>query len=176
MGLQNNTTTNALYLSKGKVIRRCEEKDSTLVKNGKHYQEFDSISGTIKSIKAVDGYEGSKDLSITIADQDETYYLSFGVKSGYFRSFARSAKNIDFSMPLELVPVFKEEDGAKKSSLLVKQKGEWIKRYYTLDNKGEMPDAKPVELDGETLYDYKEQNDFLIKELITKFESEKLPF
>ena len=58
----------------------------------------------------------------------------------------------------------------------MKQNDGWIKRFYKVDNMGEMPSALPVELNGKVTYDYTAQNSFLIGELLAKFEEEKLPF
>ncbi len=176
MGLNNNQTNNALYLFQGKVITGATKDSYTLEKNGKFYNQFDSISGRITDIKIVDGYEGSQDVAITITDLGESHTMYFGVNSSYFRSFARSVKNVDFTKNIEFYPTYKVENDIKKVSLLMKQNDTWIKRFYKVDNMGEMPSALPVELNGKVTYDYTAQNSFLIGELLAKFEEEKLPF
>ena len=176
MGLNNNQTNNALYLFQGKVITGATKDSHTLEKNGKFYNQFDSISGRITDIKIVDGYEGSQDVAITITDLGESYTLYFGVNTSYFRSFARSIKNVDFTKTIEFRPTYKVENDIKKVSLLMKQNDVWVKRFYKVDNMGEMPSALPVELNGKVTYDYTAQNSFLIGELLAKFEEEKLPF
>ena len=97
MGLNNSKTTNALYLFQGKILSSGTKESHDLEKNGKFYQTANSVSGKITNIKLVDGYEGSKDLAVTINDLDEDYTLYFGVNSTYFKSFARSVPNIDLS-------------------------------------------------------------------------------
>lgn len=176
MGLNNNQTNNALYLFQGKVITGATKDSHTLEKNGKFYNQFDSISGRITDIKIVDGYEGSQDVAITITDLGESYTMYFGVNTSYFRSFARSVKNVDFTKTIEFSPTYKVENDIKKVSLLMKQNDAWVKRFYKVDNMGEMPSALPVELNGKVTYDYTAQNSFLIGELLAKFEEEKLPF
>lgn len=177
MGLEKNTkTNNALYLFQGKIITAATKESHDLEKNGKFYNQYDSLTGTVINVKVVDGYEGGKDLCLTISDEGTDYNLYFGVNSSYFKSFARSVKNVDFSSRIEFYPTFKVENDIKKTSLLMKQKDEWIKRFYTVENMGEMPSALPVELNGKITYDYSAQNDFLIGELMSKFEKEKLPF
>ena len=176
MGLKKNQSTNALYLFQGKVITAATQGNHDLEKNGKFYNQFDSIEGRITNVKIVDGYEGNKDVAITITDVEAEYTLYFAVNSNYFRSFARSVKNVDFSYNIEFVPTYKKEGEKISTSLLMKQKDKWIKRWYTVDNMGDMPSALPVEVNGKITYDYKDQNEFLIQELLAKFEAEKLPF
>lgn len=176
MGLNKNQSTNALYLFQGKIITAATKESHTLEKNGKFYNQYDSVEGRITDVKIVDGYEGNKDVAMTITDIEGSYTMYFGVNSNYFRSFARSVKNVDFTKNIEFFPTYKKEGEKINTSLLMKQDGNWIKRFYTRENMGEMPVAMPVEVNGKTTYDYKDQNDFLIAELIGKFEEEKLPF
>lgn len=176
MGLNNSKSTNSLYIFQGKILSSGTQANHDIEKNGKYYLSSDSVSGKITDIKMLDGYEGSKDLAITITDLDENYTLYFGVNSSYFKSFARSVKNIDFMSSIELVPTYKVENDIKKASLLMKQKDNWIKRFYKVDNMGDMPSALPVEINGKVTYDYTAQNNFLIGELFAKFEEQKMPF
>lgn len=176
MGLNKNQSTNALYLFQGKIITAATKENHTLEKNGKFYNQFDSVDGRITDVRIVDGYESNKDVALTITDIEGSYTMYFGVNSNYFRSFARSIKNVDFSKNIEFFPTYKKEGEKISTSLLMKQDGNWIKRFYTRENMGEMPVALPLEVNGKTTYDYKDQNDFLIGELISKFEAERLPF
>jgi len=176
MGLKKHQSTNALYLFQGKIITAATQGSHDLEKNGKFYNQFDSIEGRITNVKIVDGYEGNKDVAITISDIENTYTMYFGVNSNYFRTFARSVKNVDFGSNIEFYPTYKKEGEKISTSLLMKQKDKWIKRFYTVDNMGNMPSAMPVEVNGKVTYDYKDQNEFLIQELLTKFDEEKLPF
>ena len=176
MGLNNSKTTNALYLFQGTILSSGTKESHDLEKNGKFYHTANSVSGKITNIKLVDGYEGSKDLAVTINDLDEDYTLYFGVNSTYFKSFARSVPNIDFMSTIELAPTYKVENEVKKVSLVMKQNDVWIKRFYKADNMGDMPSALPVEVNGRVEYDYTAQNNFLLAELFAKFEEQKMPF
>ncbi len=176
MGLNKKQTTNALYLLQGRIIKGATQDTGTYEKNGKYYEEFNSISGRLTDFKIVDGYTGDKEVALTIDCTGETYTMYFGVKSGYFKSFARSIENADLLSEIELFPTFKEENGIKKSSLIMKQNDQWIKRVYTADNMGDMPPALPVEVNDKVEYDYTAQNKFLIEKIIAKFGAEKLPF
>ena len=177
MGLQTNSkSTNALYFFQGKIITGATQESHTLEKNGKFYNQYDSVSGRITDVKVVRGYEGSQEIALTITDVNESYTMYFGVNSSYFRSFARSVKNVDFTKNIEFTPTYKVENDIKQVSLLMKQDDVWIKRFYKADNMGEMPPALPVELNGKVTYDYTAQNNFLIAELLSKFDKEKLPF
>jgi hypothetical protein len=84
--------------------------------------------------------------------------------------------NVDTFKNLEIFCTYKEEENKSKSGIVIKQDGEWIKRFYTYENMGDCPVAIPVEVNGLTTYDYTAQNDFLISAIKAKFESEKLPF
>jgi hypothetical protein len=177
MGLNKQTqSTNALYLLQGKIIKGATKETGTYEKNGKYYEEFNSISGKLVEFKVVDGYTGDKEIALTIDDLDDKYTMYFSLNSGYFKSFARSLENVDLLSNVELFPTFKEENGIKKSSLLMKQGEDWIKRVYTVDNMGKMPPAMPVEVNGKIEYDYAAQNKYLIDKILAKFEAAKLPF
>ena len=76
MGLNKQTQTkNAVYCFQGKLITATTEKSTTTIeKNGKLYETYNSLEGSIDDIKIVDGYEGSKDIVVTIKDHEgETY-------------------------------------------------------------------------------------------------------
>ena len=177
MGLQKKSQqTNALYLFQGKIIKGATQEQSTFEKNGKYYEDFNSIVGRLTDFKVVDGYNGDKEVALTIDCTGEIYTMYFGVRSGYFKSFARSIENADLLKELELFPTHKEENGVKKSSLIMKQNDEWIKRVYTVSNMNGMPPAVPVEVNDKIEYDYTDQNKFLIEKIIAKFGAEKLPF
>jgi hypothetical protein len=177
MGLNKSTqSTNALYLLQGKIIKGATKETGTYEKNGKYYEEFNSISGRLIDFKVVDGYTGEKEIALTIDDLSDKYTMYFSLNSGYFKSFARSFDNVDLLKEIELFPAFKVDNGTKKSSLLMKQSGEWVKRYYTVSTMFDMPAALPVEVNGKVEYDYTAQNKFLIDKIIAKFEAAKLPF
>ena len=177
MGLNKSTTsTNALYLLQGRIIKGATKETGTYEKNGKYYEEFNSISGRLTDFKIVDGYTGDKEVALTIDCVGDKYTMYFNVNSGYFKSFARSIENADLLKEIELFPTFKEENGVKKSSLIMKQNEEWIKRVYTVSNMNDMPPALPVEVNDKIEYDYTAQNKFLIDKIIAKFGAEKLPF
>jgi len=179
MGLNKQTTTkNAVYLFQGKMITPATEKSSTTIeKNGKIYETHKSLEGRISDIKVVDGYQDQKDLLISVNDaENETYHLQFAINSGYFKSFSRMFKNVDTTRTLELFPTYKEDDGKSKTGMVILQNGDWVKRFYTYENMGECPVAMPVEVNGIVTYDYSKQNEFLISEILAKFEEEKLPF
>jgi len=178
MGLNKQTNTkNAVYAFQGKMITATDEKSGTTIeKNGKMYETYNSLTGKITGINVVDGYEGSKDLVVSITEDGETYNLQFGVNSGYFRSFSRMFPNVDTLQDLEIFCTFKEEDGKSKTGIVIKQNDSWVKRFYTYENMGDCPVAIPVEVNGNTTYDYTEQNKFLIESITSKFAKEKLPF
>ena len=178
MGLNKQLNTkNAVYCFQGKMITAATEKSGTTIeKNGKLYESYNSLTGKITNVNVAEGYEGSKDLVVSITEDGETYNLQFGVNSGYFRSFSRMFPNVDTLKDLEIFCTFKEEDGKSKSGIVIQQDGVWVKRFYTYENMGNCPVAIPVEVNGLTTYDYSDQNNFLIDSIKSKFAKEKLPF
>jgi hypothetical protein len=178
MGLnKSQNSNNAVYFFNGRVNMPSLKTETTIEKNGKHYEQFESISGRISHIQVVKGYqENTKDLLLTLTDIDDSYLIRFGLNSSYFRSFSRMFPNLNLTDSLEIFPTMKMDGDKEKNGLVIKQKDVWIKRFYTQENIGEMPIAIPVEVNGNTQYDYKNQNDFLISMIEKKFASEKLPF
>ena len=66
MGLQiNSQSTNALYFFQGKIITGATKESHTLEKNGKFYNQYDSVSGRVTDVKVVKGYEGSQEIALT---------------------------------------------------------------------------------------------------------------
>ena len=178
MGLnKSQNENNAVYFFNGRVNMPSLKTETTIEKNGKHYEQFESISGIIRNIEIVKGYnENTRDVLVTLSDIDDSYMVRFGLNSAYFRSFSRIFPNLNVAETLEIFPTMKMEGEKEKNGLVIKQKGEWMKRFYTLENMGKMPIAIPVEVNGSTQYDYKDQNDFLISEIQLKFDAEKMPF
>ena len=173
MGLnKSQNTNNAVYFFNGRVNMPSVKTETTIEKNGKHYEQFESLSGTITNIEFVKGYqENTRDVLVTLTDSDDSYLVRFGLNSAYFRCFGRMFKNIDISESLEIFPTMKMDGDKEKNGLVIKQGSEWIKRAYTVENMGDMPIAIPVEVNGGTQYDYKDQNDYLINEILTKFKA-----
>jgi len=178
MGLNINTNTNnAIYILQGKIVKVATQETGNFERNGKYYQAFDSITGLLTGFEIVDGYkDGDKDAVLKIKDGTDEWILKFGVNSGNFTSWSKSIQNADLSKELELVPAYREDDGKKQSSLLIKQNGEFLKRKYTNDSMGKLPVAMPVSLNGKVSYDYTLQTEYLITEISTIFDEAKLPF
>ena len=178
MGLnKTQNTKNAIYCFQGKMIRSANKSETTIEKNGKFYEPYDSVSGIIRDIQVLQGYsEGTQDLCITLNDGEDNYSLYFGVNSSYFKSFAKMFPNLNVTNTVEIFATYKEEDGKKKVGMVMKQDEEWIKRAFTYENMNGCPPAIPVEVNGLTSYDYTEQNEFLIDNIKTIFAKEKLPF
>jgi hypothetical protein len=178
MGLNTNTnTSNALYILQGKIVKVATKETANYVVNGKFYKAFDSITGLLTGFEIVDGYkDGDKDAVLKIKDGTDEWILKFGVNSGNFTSWSKTIQNADLSKELELVPVYREDDGKKQSSLLIKQNGEFLKRKYTNDSMGKLPVAIPVDINGKITYDYAAQMKYLITEISTIFDEAKLPF
>jgi len=178
MGLnKSNNTQNAVYCFQGKMITPANKSETTIEKNGKYYEPYNSISGIIREIETVKGYaEGEQDLKVVLEDAGVLYSLVFGVNSSYFKSFSKMFPNLDVTNTVEIFATFKEEDGKKKTGIVMQQDGVWIKRAFTYENMGKCPQALPVEVNGKVNYDYTEQNAFLLKNINSIFAKKKLPF
>jgi len=178
--IQNDNNNNVFYLNEGRVIQRTDEKsgEGVFTKNGKNYKSFAGISGTIINIEKKSGFEDNIDVRLTLIEDDhETKnFLEFTIGSGYWLSFARTFPNVDVTFPVELFPTFKIEEGTKKTSLLIKQKGVYLKRFFTRDNMGDMPEAKTILVKGKPVYDYEDQENYLFELIENKIDSDKLPF
>jgi hypothetical protein len=167
---KSQNTTNAVYFFDGKVNLPAQKSETTIEKNGKFYEQFESMNGFISDVQVVDGYEAkTKDMIIFMSDDQDTYQIRFGVKSAYFRSFSRIFPNIELSKEVYIYPTQKTVEGEKKNGLVVKQGEVWLKRYYTMDNMENMPIAIPIEINGKTEYDYSDQNEFLISQIDASF-------
>lgn len=178
MGLnKTQNTKNAVYCFQGKMITAANKSETTIEKNGKFYEPYNSISGIIRDIQVLKGYtENTQDLCITLQDGEESYNLYFGINSSYFKSFSKCFPNLDVTATVEIFATYKEEDGKKKVGLVMRQDEEWIKRAFTYENMNGCPQAIPVEVNGETSYDYTDQNAFLLENIKTIFAKDKLPF
>jgi len=178
--ISNEQTNNVFYLNEGRVIQRTNETsgDNVFEKNGKFYKSFDGISGRIINVEKKSGYESNIDVRITLLDDDQTTknYLEFTIGSGYWISFSKAFPNLDVNATVELYPTFKIEEGTKKTSLLMKQNGEWLKRFYSVDNKADLPEPKTVTVKGKTVYDYEDQENFLFDLICKKLKNDSLPF
>lgn len=122
-----------------------------------------TLSGTIinHSINQKE-WQGKKyeELALTIVDGEEKYLLQINVNSGYFRAFVNQIRNGDPTQRVKLSPSYKVEDGKKNSSMFVEQGGKSLPWYSTSKDKKDVPAAKAVTVNGETLLDRADQNNY----------------
>lgn len=142
------------------------------IKEGRiHYK--DPKSGEKKDTGTVSGiitngvinqkeWQGKKyeELALTIVDGDEKYLLQINVNSGYFRAFVNQLRNGDPTLRTKLAPSYKEEDGKKNSSMFVEQNGTTLPWYSTSKDRKDVPAPKPIAVNGETLMDRTDHNNY----------------
>jgi hypothetical protein len=149
MGLGNNTTATYVDMRNGKIYRYCKtnEMGTTPIqnKNGdtKYYFIYDFIEGTVTNFSTREEEVVGKTkliLQIHLVDQGENYVLKIDTNSSYFRMFCSVLPNIDFNYPVRFIPRIKEENGVKKSSLIVVNNNAPCKFFFTKDNPNGKPD------------------------------------
>jgi hypothetical protein len=149
MGLGNNTTATYVDMRNGKIYRysKTNEMGTTPIqnKNGdiKYYFIYDFIEGTVTNFSTREEEVVGKTkliLQIHLVDQGENYVLKIDTNSSYFRMFCSVLPNIDFNYPVRFIPRIKEENGVKKSSLIVVNNNTPCKFFFTKDNPNGKPD------------------------------------
>jgi hypothetical protein len=148
MGLGNNSSAIYVDLRNGKVMRysKTNEPGTMPVVSSKgdtrYYFIYDFIEGHVTNFSTREEEIAGKTklkFQIHMNDNGEAYTVKMDVDSSYFRMFCSVAPNIDWNYPVRLIPRMKEENGVKKSSLIVVNKETPLKFAFTKDN----PNGKP---------------------------------
>jgi hypothetical protein len=92
---------------------------------------------------------------------DEYYFLTIPFPSRFADSFLKVCENIDVSKPVE-IGIFSSGDG-----IFFKQDNEIVRRKYTRDNPGDLPQAVYNSVLGK--WDFSEQQGFLVKKFTEEF-------
>ncbi len=148
MGLGNNSSAVYVDLRNGKVMRysKSNEPGTMPVVSAKgetrYYYIYDYIEGHVTNFSTREEEIAGKSrlkFQIHMNDNGETYIVKMDVDSSYFRMFCSVLPNIDWSYPVRLIPRMKEENGVKKTSMIVVNNGDPVKFAFTKDN----PNGKP---------------------------------
>jgi hypothetical protein len=148
MALGNNSSAIYVDIRNGKIFRysKTEQDGTTAVLNSKgekkHYFIYDFIEGHVTGFSTrEEDMQGNKKLvfQIHMTDGNDNYVVKMGVETAYFRMFCSVVPNIDFNYTVRLIPRLKEENGVKKSSMIVVNKDIPMKFAFTADN----PNGKP---------------------------------
>jgi hypothetical protein len=133
----------------GKIFRysKTEQEGTTPVLNSKgekkHYFIYDYIEGHVTSFSTrEEEMQGTTKLvfQIHLSDGGDNYVVKMGVETAYFRMFCSVIPNIDWNYPVRLIPRIKEENGVKKSSMIIVNNNLPIKFYFTKDDPKGKPD------------------------------------
>ena len=148
MGLGNNSSAIYVDLRNGKVMRysKTNEPGTMPIVNTKgearYYYIYDFIEGHVTNFSTREEEIAGKlklKFQIHLTDGGESYIVKMDVDSSYFRMFCCVLPNIDWNYPVRLIPRMKEENGVKKSSLIIVNKETPMKFAFTKDN----PNGKP---------------------------------
>jgi hypothetical protein len=148
MGLGNNSSAIYVDLRNGKVMRysKTNEPGTMPIVNTKgearYYYIYDFIEGHVTNFSTREEEIAGKlklKFQIHLTDGGESYIVKMDVDSSYFRMFCCVIPNIDWNYPVRLIPRMKEENGVKKSSLIIVNKETPMKFAFTKDN----PNGKP---------------------------------
>jgi hypothetical protein len=148
MALGNNSSAIYVDLRNGKVMRYSKTNEPgtmpvvTSKGDTRYYFIYDFIEGTVTNFSTrEEEIAGKKKLKfqVHLADGGDNYLLKMDVDSSYFRMFCSTLPNIDWNYPIRFIPRMKEENGVKKTSLIMVNNGNPIKFAFTKDN----PNGKP---------------------------------
>ncbi len=150
MALGNNSSALFVDLRNGKVMRysKTNEIGTFPIVNSKgetrYYFMYDYIEGHVTNFSTREEEIAGKvklKFQVHLTDQGENYILKMDVDSSYFRMFCCVLPNIDWNYPVRFIPRMKEENGVKKSSLIVVNNGNPMKFAFTKDNPNGKPDV-----------------------------------
>lgn len=181
MGLTKQSDSNIIYLQVKhfclwqevkKPVAGCEEIEVTNPKTKeviqKHGFKYRDLTGRVMKCEKYDTeqkystrYFGFK---LHIVDGMDHFVLDMPYQSQMLRRFLRTARNIDWNIPLTIT-IFKgkKESGEEETGVWFQQRGETVKPYYTRENPHGMP---PATQDPDTHeWDFKPQHRWLVERL-----------
>jgi hypothetical protein len=149
MALGNNSSAIYVDIRNGKIFRysKTEQEGTTPILNSrgekKHYFIYDYIEGHVTGFSTrEEEMQGTTKLvfQVHLTDGGENYVVKMGVETAYFRMLCSVMPNIDWSYPVRLIPRIKEENGVKKSSMIIVNNNNPVKFYFTKENPNGKPD------------------------------------
>ncbi len=150
MALGNNTSAIYVDLRNGKVMRYSKTNETgtfpvvTSKGDTRYYFMYDYIEGHVTGFSTREEEIAGKPklkFQVHLSDQGENYILKMDVDSSYFRMFCCVLPNINWSYPVRFIPRLKEENGIKKSSLILVNNGTPLKFAFTKDNPNGTPEV-----------------------------------
>lgn len=183
MGLHEESSSNKTYLSiiGGKITKRITEAEynTASANNEEGYsvrelekgpnkgtnvyeKQFRGISGRIISAKVESSDYGQR-VVIELLDGD-VYVLGIPLDSRYANDIMFKWPNIDFDLDVYISPWdFEDDEGKRRTGVTLKQDDTKVDRFWTKDNPGELPPAKKKKKGKETVWDFDEQQTFLVE-------------
>lgn len=170
MGLNKESgRKNFLTIGNGKIVLQHQNPIEGVTtqrvnKNGKvvHEEVFTSITAMIQNIQSKDTTFG-KVWEIELADNGETYVLSFNYSSRYTNNFFRALPNIDLTQPVKIAPwsMADRKDASKTViGLSISQSGQKVPFKWDKDNPGNLPEMEQIKRKGKLEWDDSKQLDF----------------
>lgn len=144
-------------------------KDGKLqVKKDNEISVFGHLSGLLTDLQIKDDeYDGKKykKLTLTIMDGDERFLLDMKVGSAYWVGFCMTIPNVDLTKEITLIPSMKVENNKERRTMFISQDGKALKRFWTKDNQGDLPQLTQIEFKGQMEWDNSAQNNWLMEYL-----------
>lgn len=187
---KQESTSNISFLSiiGGKFVKTVDETTPGAVKREwsvggksgvKWEKEYQSISGTIKSIEFHDG-EFGKNLKVWVADGDTMTCISSSVKTGFGEDILKKLPAVNYKEEIELTPYEFTPDGASHAlkGVTFRQAGNKLTNFYRDADKKPIngvptPEGDTSDMDKEEISEYWKSyfakvRRFMIKEIEEK--------
>lgn len=124
----------------------------------KFYTDF---TGKLVNIKVRDGGVYGKQWMFVFRANNQLFTLQLPYSNNLSTSILKMLPNVDLTKSITLQPSQKEEDGVMKTSIFLKQSGEYVKYAHTKTNPNGMPEKEIIMVNGAGVSDYTKQLIFL---------------
>ncbi len=167
-----------LTVKNGYIAERCKDNTPGAVavqkKDGSTVYElqYKDITGRLVGIKVRTHEEYGDFLQIRIRAKGQDWLVEMNLSSGYATAFLTTIPNADLEGLMMICPNFQEKDGKKKSTIFIQQDAGWLKRYFTRENPGKLPELAQIKRKGKVEWDDSDRLEFF-KTMIVRLD-EKL--
>lgn len=110
--------------TEGAVIREYETSDGK--KGSKHELVFREITAKVVNLNFIDGDYGQM-IELTL---DDGAILSVGAASRFGSDILKRLPNVDFDKDILFMPWAMEDEGRKRTGIIIKQDGERVESYF----------------------------------------------
>lgn len=175
---KNNANSKARFynISRGQIRIKAHSEDEGAVNipnqkgEARFYQVSDGITGKIVKILAKPSenpeYKGSWVLQMV--DEDGIFSLEIPMSSGYWGSFTKKLKNIDWDKDSSLEFYYFEE--TRSTSMNIFQDGKKVLPFFSKDDMGDVPTptSEKDEVTDKVKWDFSKQEKYLLNILKTE--------